>query len=243
VKYAFIHTQWQHHHVKLLCLVLGVSRSGYYAWLSRTPSRRAQSDQHLLQQIRRVHAEHREHSGALKTWRVLQRQGIACGKHRVARLRRLGGIVAKRRKRFIATTRSKGSYWRAPNLLQRDFSAERPDQVWVGDVTFVPTREGWLYLAILIDLYARLVVGWSMSSRNNTPLVLSALEMAIARRQPGTGLIHHSDQGQTYAASAYCDQLNEYGMRPSMSRRGEPPRFYRRLISLSQATMADPSSC
>ena len=129
--------------------------------------------------------------------------------------------MAKRRKRFIATTRSKYSKWRAPNLLQRNFTARQPNEVWVGDVTFVPTQQGWLYLAVLIDLYSRQVIGWSMSNRNNTPLVSAALEMAIARRQPAKGLIHHSDQGQTYAAQFYRDLLEENGMMPSMSRKGD----------------------
>ncbi len=128
--------------------------------------------------------------------------------------------VAKRRKRFVVTTRSKHSKWVAPNLLQRDFNVQQPNQVWVGDVTFVPTQQGWLYQAVLIDLYSRQVIGWSMSNRNNTPLVLGALQMAIARRQPGKGLIHHSDQGQTYAAQSYRDLLAQNSIGLSMSRKG-----------------------
>jgi transposase InsO family protein len=221
VKYAFVSAQAAYHPVSLLCHVLKVSRSGYYRWSQRIPSQRAQADKKLLKTIRRVHAEHRGHAGALKTWKVLKRQGIACGKHQVARLRRVNGIVAKRRKRFVVTTRSKHNKWRAPNLLQRDFTAKRPNQVWVGDVTFVPTRQGWLYLAVLIDLYSRQVIGWSMSNRNDTALLLGALEMAIARRQPSKGLIHHSDQGQTYAAQSYRDLLAKNSMIPSMSRKGD----------------------
>lgn len=151
----------------------------------------------------------------------MKRQGIACGKHQVARLRRVNGIVAKRRKHFIATTRSKYTKWIAPNLLQRDFTVQRPNQVWVGDVTFVPTQQGWLNLAVLIDLYSRQVIVWSMSNRNNTALVLGALEMPIARRQPSKGLIHHSDQGQTYAAQSYRDLLSQHSMTLSMSRKGD----------------------
>lgn len=221
MKYAFIRSQRCHHRLKLLCQVLRVSRSGYYAWLNRGPSVRAQADQVLLQQIQRVHDAHRGHSGALKTWRVLQRQGIAGGKHRVARLRRQQGIVAKRRRRYIATTRSKYTTWQAPNLLRRNFTAQQPDRVWVGDVTHIPTREGWLYLAVLIDLYSRQVVGWSMLKRNNTELLLGALNMAITQRRPQLGLIHHSDQGRTYAGKVYQQRLTDADMKPSMSRKGD----------------------
>lgn len=221
MKYAFVQAQVPNHPITLLCHVLKVSRSGYYRWNQRVPSLRDLADKKLLKDIKRVHAEHRGHAGALKTWNVLKRQGIVCGKHQVARIRRVNGIVAKRRKRFVVTTRSKNTKWVAPNLLQRDFSVQQPNQVWVGDVTFVPTQQGWLYLAVLIDLYSRQVIGWSMSNRNNTPLLLGALEMAIARRQPSKGLIHHSDQGQTYAAQSYRDLLAQNSMTPSMSRKGD----------------------
>jgi transposase InsO family protein len=221
VKYAFVQTQIPCHPITLLCYVLKVNRSGYYRWQRKIPSQREQADKKLLVEIQRVHTQHRKHAGALKTWHALKRQGIACGKHQVARLRRINGIVAKRRKRFVVTTRSKHTKWVAPNLLQRDFAAQKPNQVWVGDVTFVPTQQGWLYLAVLIDLYSRQVIGWSMSNRNDTPLVLGALQMAIVRRQPGSGLIHHSDQGQTYAAQSYRDLLAQNSMTPSMSRKGD----------------------
>lgn len=178
-------------------------------------------NQQLLADIQRVHAEHQQNYGAVKTWRALNQAGIECGKHRVARLRRDNGVVAKRRRRFVATTRSKHSKWLAPNLLHRNFEANAPNRVWVGDVTFVPTREGWLYLAVMIDLYSRQVVGWAMSNRNNTELVSNALEMAIAARQPPSGLIHHTDQGQTYVAGAYRTILANAGMVPSMSRKGD----------------------
>lgn len=198
-----------------------VSRSGYYTWLNRPVSRRVEADKTLLAQIQRVHDEHRGHSGAIKTWRVLKREGIACGKHRVARLRREHDILAKRRWRYIVTTRSKRNQWCAPNRLQRNFVATAPDRVWVGDVTGVPTREGWLYLAVLIDLYSRQVVGWSMGKRNDTALVLAALDMAIEHRRPDKGLIHHSDQGANYASVRYQASLSETDILPSMSRKGD----------------------
>jgi putative transposase len=221
VKYAFIRDQQQYHAVKTLCRVLAVSSSGYYDWLKRPVSKREEANRCLLQQIRRVHEEHRGHSGALKTWRVLKHQGIDCGKHRVARLRQENNIMAKRRWRYIVTTRSKRNQWYAPNRLQRDFRATEPNRVWVGDVTSVPTREGLLYLAVLVDLLSRLVVGWSMGKQNNTDLVLSALTMAIIQRRPGPGLIHHSDRGATYAALGYQEQLSKAAILPSMSRKGD----------------------
>lgn len=221
MKYAFIRWQRRAHCVSTLCRVLRVSRSGYYDWLDRGPSGRIRANARLLGHIRQVHARHRGHAGAVKTWKALCAEGVACGRHCVARLRRHHGIVAKRRRRFIATTRAKSDGWAAPNRLQRHFIAAEPNRVWVGDVTFVPTREGWLYLAVLLDLYSRLVVGWSMALRNDTALVLGALKMAVTHRQPPAGLIHHSDRGQTYAASVYRRRLEGYRMQASMSRKGD----------------------
>lgn len=221
MKYVFIRSQRQQHALSVLCRVLRVSRSGYYAWRQRGPSLRSQSDEVLLQHIQRVHQAHRGHCGGLKTWRVLQLQGVAGGKHRVARLRRQHGIMAKRRRRYIATTRSKYTLWQAPNRLRRNFTAAEPNRVWVGDVTHIPTREGWLFLAVLIDLYSRQVVGWCMSRNNDTELLLGALNMAIAQRRPLPGLIHHSDQGRTYAGKMYQQALTEAEMLPSMSRKGD----------------------
>jgi transposase InsO family protein len=200
--------------------VLRVSRSGYYSWLGRDPDGSVQADQKLLQEIQRVHCEHRGHSGALKTWRVLQLQGIACAKHQVARLRQQHDIIARRRKRYLATSRSKYNKWQAPNLLRRNFTVDQPDRVWVGDVTHVATREGWLFLAIQVDLYPRQVVSWAMHRNNNAELLVDALDMAITQRGINPGLIHHSDQGRPYAAKIYRKRMAEAQIRPSMSRRG-----------------------
>ena len=220
MKYAFIRAQRRYHALTVLCQVLRVSRSGYYSWLKQGPSTRVQTDQELLRQIQRVHKEHRGHSGAHKTWGVLQLQGIVAGKHRVARLRQQHGIIAKRRKRYLATRRSTYHKWQAPNLLRRCFTVAQPDRVWVGDVTHVPTREGWLFLAVQIDLYSRRVVGWAMHQHNNAELLLSALDMAIAQRGIHPGLIHHSDQGRPYAAKQYRQRLAETEIVQSMSRLG-----------------------
>lgn len=221
MKYAFIQSQRTSHSLAVLCRVLGVSRSGYYSWCKLGTSPRQEADRQLLREIKRVHKAHRGHSGALKTWRVLKHEGIPCGKHRVARLRQDNGIVARRRWRFIVTTRARRHHWCAPNRLNRYFEAQAPDQVWVGDVTGVPTRQGWLYLAVLIDLFSRRVVGWSMGSNNDTELTLGALEMAIEHRDPQPGLIHHSDQGANYSCNRYQERLSRAQLLPSMSRRGD----------------------
>lgn len=221
MKYAFVNQQRHHHRVKMLCHVLKVSRSGYYAWRSRPESERARTDRVLSVQIKALHAQSRERLGSVKAWRTLNDQGVHCGKHRVARLRRAHNIWARRRRRFVVTTQSKHSHWRAPNVLQRNFTVSSPDRAWVGDVTFVPTRQGWLYLAVLIDLYSRLVVGWAMSPRNDAKLVSAALKMAVYRRCPKPGLILHSDQGQTYAAKEYRKIITANKMRQSMSRKGD----------------------
>ena len=182
-------------------------------------SARTRANIRLLAYIKAIHQKSHGNYGAIKPWNALKQQGIACGKHRVARLRRLNDIVAKRRKRFVVTTFSKTTNWIAPNLLNRHFSADTPNSIWVGDVTFISTREGWLYLAVMIDLYSRKVVGWSMSDRNNQTLVLNALHMAIEHRKPKPGLIHHTDRGQLYAAMEYRNTLEQYEMKASMSRK------------------------
>ena len=221
MKYAFIRSAQSAHRVATLCRVLGVSRSGFYDWQCRKRSRRAQHNETLITRISAIQRASRQAYGYRKSWAALKREGTSCGKHRVARLRREHGIWAKRRRRFVTATRARHTVDRTPNRLGRRFQTGAPDRVWVGDVTFIPTREGWLYLAVQIDLYARAVVGWAMSSRNNTALVSNALDMAIEQRQPQPGLIHHTDQGQTYIAASYQKRLQNHGMISSMSRRGD----------------------
>ena len=211
----------QEFRIRSMARVLGVSRSGYYAWRSRPVSPRQAANERLLAEIRRLHGQARGVYGAIKTWKALREQGIPCGKHRVARLRRLGGIEAKRRRRFKITTQSRLGQWIAPNLVERRFSAPAPNRLWVGDVTFVATRQGWLYVAILLDVYARRIVGWAMGERINTALVLQALQMALQHRQPPAGLIHHTDRGAIYAADAYRAVLAQHGMQASMGRTGD----------------------
>jgi putative transposase len=221
VKHEFVKEQCAKHAVSALCQALRISRSGYYAARTRPASRRTRANAELLSHIRHVHALSRDNYGAIKTLRALKAVGIDCGLKRVARLRRIHGIEAKRRRRFRSAYAARHSEPPAPNLLDRRFTANAPDRVWATDITFVPTREGWLYVAVVIDLYSRRVVGWAMHRRINLPLVVEALTMAIEHRRPMPGLIHHSDRGQLYLATAYRGLLNAHGMVQSMSRKGD----------------------
>jgi len=220
VKYAFVRAHSPEFRVSWMCQVLKVSRSGYYDWQGRSESPRSQRDQVLLKEIRQIHEQTKEAYGAIKTWQALRQAGVDCGKHRAARLRRLAAIEARRKRKFRLAYRSRHSAPPAPNLLKWPFQAAYTDQIWVTDVTFIPTRSGWLYLAVMIDLFARLVVGWSMKDRPNQELVNEALMMAVEQRRPKPGLIHHSDQGVLYASGSYVELLKKYGMLRSMSGKG-----------------------
>jgi transposase InsO family protein len=203
-----------------MCSVLGVSRSGYYHWRGRCPSRRSLQNRLLAERIRTLHRQTREVYGAVKMWHQLQALGIRCGKHRVARLRRCYGIESRRQRRFRRKYAIRHQVPPVPNLLGAPFSAEAADEVWVGDMTYIRTRQGWLYLAVLLDLYSRHVVGWAMSARPDRHLALDALSMAVEQRRPQPGLIHHTDQGSPYASGHYRKTLDEYGLVASMSRKG-----------------------
>lgn len=220
MKYQFIDDHKEQYRVRAMCAALKVSHSGYYTWRERLPSARETDNQRLLSRIQQIHQASRESYGTYKTWTLLRTEGETCGRHRVARLRKDKGIVAKRVRRFRQSYAARNSLPPAPNLLDRHFTASAPNRVWVSDITFVPTRSGWLYLAVMIDLFSRRIVGWSMSRRNDQPLALDALQMAIQQRRPSPGLIHHSDQGQLYAASAYRAMLKDNGIVQSMSRKG-----------------------
>lgn len=219
MKYAFIRQHRARQSLQSLSKVLQVSRSGYYDWLGRAPSARAQANHELLSHIRTVHAQHRQAYGALKTWRHLNTNGIACGKHRVARLRKQAGIEAQRKRRFRLTVKHHHTPKAAPDLLQRQFSTDAPNRAWVGDMTFIRTRQGWLHLVVLLDLFSRKVVGWSMGDRATTALHQAALTMAIEQRNPDAGLVHHTDRGAVYSAPTYREQLAQAGMQPSMNGR------------------------
>jgi len=220
VKYAFIDSHRSQFAIIRMCDALGVSESGYHAWRNRPPSRRTQEDAVLLEKIREVHQRYRQACGSDKTWHLLKADGLICGRHRVARLRRLHGIEAIRMKRFRGSYAARNSEPASDNVLNRQFKATRPDQAWVTDTTFIPTRQGVLFLAVVIDLYARQVVGWAMSVSNNKQLVCDALNMAVLHRRPAAGVLHHSDQGSPYTSAQYKEILVKHGMVMSMSRTG-----------------------
>jgi putative transposase len=202
--------------------MVSVSRSGFHAWLHRPVCARVTTNQQLLTAIRRVHVEHRDAYGGVKTWRTLNERGIACGKHRVARLRREAGIEARRRQRARITIEHHKTAAPAPDLLLRRFNAATPDRIWAGDMTFIRTREGWLHLAVLLDLFSRKVVGWAMDQRPGQVVHLGALSMALAHRRPTPGLIHHTDRGPQYNTPAYRALLTEHGVTASMNGRKVP---------------------
>jgi putative transposase len=220
VKYEYIEAQAKTMGVTRLCRLLCVARSGYYDWKGRGESDRSKQNRELLARIKEVHRASREAYGAVKTWRELCARGIACGKHRVARLRQQAGIEARRKRRFRITVENHHTAPAAANLVQRRFDAQFPNQVWVGDSSFIRTRQGFLHLAVLLDLHSRRVVGWGMGERPNLAPVLRALDMALLQRRPQEGLIHHTDQGALYAARVYREKLIMHGLQPSMSRRG-----------------------
>jgi putative transposase len=220
VKYQFIKAHRERYRVERMCAALDVSSSGFYEWVKRPESARSGENRRLLKRIQAIHRDADENYGAYKTWRALRSAGERCGRHRVARLRRENGIEAKRVRRFRAASAARNTVPAAPNVLDQDFRAERADRAWVGDITFIPTRRGWLYLAVLVDLYSRRIVGWSMGERINQSLVCGALKMALEQRRPAPGLIHHTDQGAQYTASAYQAMLKAHDLVPSMSRKG-----------------------
>jgi transposase InsO family protein len=220
VKYQFIQDHQHEHTITRLCGALCVSRGGYYAWNHRAPGAREQANARLLEKIKAIHQQSRQTSGSDKTWHQLTRQGETCGRHRVARLRSTNGIEAIRMKRFRASYGARNNAPMSCNLLDRQFSVDRPDRAWVTDTTFISTRQGWVYLAVVVDLYSRKVVGWAMGASNNSQLVCDALNMAVEHRQPEEGLLHHSDQGITYTCNQYRQLMAQHNMISSMSRKG-----------------------
>lgn len=204
-----------------MCRVLKVSPSGYYSWLRCPVSARDKANTELLDEIKRVHYASKEAYGTLKIWKSLQEQGVPCGKHRIARLKRINDLLTKRRRRFKVTTRTRLTQPAAPNRLNRCFEIEQINRVWVGDVTCVATQSGWLYLAVLLDLCSRKVVGWSMSKRIDKALALNALAMATVNKTPPPGLMHHTDRGAIYTSDEYQGRLRKHQMTPSMSRKGD----------------------
>lgn len=200
-----------------MCKALNVSPSGYYAWRKRPVSAREMANRELVKKIEAVYNDSYETYGSPRVYFELKAQGETCSENRVARLMRLRGLQARQVRRYKSTTRRNKKHPVAPNILKRDFAAERPDQKWLTDITYIPTREGWLYLAAVLDLFGRRIVGWAMSERITADLTTKALKMAIRQRLPSAGLIHHSDQGSQYTDGAYQSLLSDHGIQASMN--------------------------
>lgn len=218
MKFAFIYMQRAEFPVQRISRVMGVSPSGYYAWLRRPASQCEQDNQALLEKIRQVHAQSRKTYGSPRIHAVLRKQGIACGRNRVARLMRQAGIRPAYVRRWVRTTRSDPRLPVAPNRLGRNFSAQRPNQKWVSDLTYIPTRQGWLFLAAVMDLFSRKIVGWALDTSMSSSLTDQALQMALQYRKPELEFLHHSDRGSQYACASYQKLLNAYHSQVSMSR-------------------------
>ncbi len=220
--YRFIEEEKARYPVSLMCRVLAVARSGYYAWSGRAPSSRVVADACMTERIRGIHQQSRGTYGYPRVHAALRSLGVMIGRKRVARLMRVVGLVGCRSKRFIRTTRRDPDARPAPDLVKRRFTVSGVDLLWVADFTYVPTCEGWMYLAFVLDVYSRKPGtrgaggGWSMAEHMHAELVVSALGMAVSRRKPAPGLIHHSDRGAQYTSVAFGDRLRETGILPSM---------------------------
>ena len=215
-----IHRRRYQHSVRLMCELLRVSRSGYYGWCVRAESKRTRRDRELTRLIRQVHLESRGVYGARKVHRELVALGEHCGRHRVARLMREAGLRGCPKRRFRSLKGAPPSHPVATNLLNQDFTAGRVNERWASDITFIATRQGWLYLAVVMDLYSRRIVGWSMDRRVGRHLVVDAMTMALGYRQPSGPLLHHSDRGPQYTSDDFRDLLANHGIQCSMSARG-----------------------
>ena len=220
MRYRAIQGHDRRYPVRLMCRALAVSPAGYYAWRGRPESARETANRVLVAKIRVIHRESRETYGSPSIWDALLKQGHGVGEKRIARLMRAEGIRPKTVKKWRATTQSNHRMPVAANALNRQFTVAHPNQVWAGDITYVWTAEGWLYLAVVLDLYSRAVVGWALGDRLMGEITQQALTMAIHHRMPKAGLLHHSDRGSQYAATAYQQLLTLHGMTGSMSRRG-----------------------
>lgn len=224
MRYACIAQHLGEFSLRLMCRVLAVSPSGFYAWRDRPRSSRYRANQRLGLEIRAVHSESERRYGAIKIQKELNAKGVECGRNRVARLMRESGLKSKRSRKFKVTTNSDHSFPIARNELLRKFDLsmnKEADRVWASDITYLWTHEGWLYLAVVMDLASRRIVGWSMDHRLERSLPLSALSMALQQRRPRRGLLHHSDRGSQYASNEYRERLDEEGIIASMSRLGD----------------------
>lgn len=221
MRYAFISAEKANYPLILLCRVMKVASSGYYAWLASGKTKRQKENEKLIPLILEISRESDRTYGERRIAEALNAHGIPCGRVRAATLMRLAGVSVKRKKKFRVTTDSRHKLPVAPNLLNRDFEVAEPNSVWVSDITYVWTREGWLYLATVLDLFSRQVVGWAMSNRITQELVMDAFTMALWRRRPSPGLILHSDRGSQYCGQAFQQLLKNSGAISSMSRKGD----------------------
>lgn len=221
MRYAFIDRYRHLYPVLVMCDVLEVSSSGYYAWRGRPESRRSREDRELKKKIRLVFNESRQTYGSERIVDELRDHGTRCGRKRVRRLMKEDKLVPKKARRFRVTTIAEPEHSKAPNVLGREFTVDAPDTVWAGDITYLWTREGWLYLAVLLDLYSRRVVGWAVRSHLGQELALAALDRALYERGGHEGLLHHSDRGCQYTCNDYQEKLKENGLSVSMSRKGD----------------------
>jgi putative transposase len=219
MRYQFIEGHRQQWPTRLMCQVLDVSTGGYYQWRIRPPSARQERGEALVAEIKSIHREVKARYGSPRIHAELVARGHSCCVNTVARLMSRAGVAAKTRRKFRCTTDSNHGHPVAENILDRQFEPEAADRAWTADITYIPTREGWLYLAAVEDLYSRRIVGWSMSERIDSRLVVDALEMAVSRRLPGAGLVAHSDRGSQYASEHYRRALADHGIACSMSRR------------------------
>ena len=220
MKYACIDRRRDRYPVCMMCRLLRVSASGYYAWRTRSESSRTKSDRELMKEIRRIHQDSKGVYGSPRVHAELVAEGVKVGRHKVAGLMRFQRLRGCPKRRFRVTTQRDPSHPVANNLLKQDFTADAPNQRWVADITYIPTHQGWLYLAVVMDLYSRRIVGWSMSRWMDRRLVLDALRMAIDARRPEGPLIHHSDRGSQYTSDDFRDELAKYGIDCSMSGSG-----------------------
>lgn len=220
MRYEFIKEHQDLYQIGLMCRLLQVSNSGYYSWRKRAASEREIANQKLFENICRVFHENRQVYGPIRIWKTLNDEGIECGRDRVARLMKVNELAPKKPKRRIVTTKSDPSKKPAPNLLEQNFEADRPNQKWSSDITYIPTEEGWLFLVIILDLFSRKVVGWAMDATMTAKLVCDAFQMAVDQRQPKPGLIHHSDRGSQYTSHAFQQLIDQNKAIPSMSGKG-----------------------
>jgi transposase InsO family protein len=220
MKFKFISDHRETFKVGLMCEVLKVSRPGFYAWLRRPESLRSRENRKLEDKIRVIHKDNKEIYGSPRIHAELKDQGAKCSKNRVARIMRGAGIRSRIKRKFKATTDSRHNFPVAPNLLDQNFEVNKPNEVWAADITYIHTNEGWLYLAAVMDLFSRKIIGWAMARHISRRLTLGALEMAITNRSDIKGVIHHSDRGSQYASSDYQELLKEHDIICSMSRKG-----------------------